>query len=248
MRLPRANLIYLFSVVFITLFCYLGHWQLTRYHSKKKLVEAATASINGPAVMLTGQEKMMPPEFSRVALQGHYDNALTLLVENKTYHGQLGYEVLTAFHLQTPLPANETNALPLKMIWVDRGWIAAPTLMSQQSASAIPVIPVAVATQAVGHTRQVGGYQFMLGANISNSTARPLIVQKIDLAELSTVFHKEFYPFILRLDKTAPDGFVRDWVVSTMPPAQHLGYAIQWFLMAFVLFLMSLYFYFKRRR
>jgi surfeit locus 1 family protein len=42
----------------------------------------------------------------------------------------------------------------------------------------------------------------------------------------------------VRLDPTAENGFVRQWIISAMQPERHLGYAVQWFAMALVLSIM----------
>ena len=52
---------------------------------------------------------------------------------------------------------------------------------------------------------------------------------------LSKILHKTVYPFIIRLGKNEPYGFVREWPVIAMSPDRHRAYALQWFSMATIL-------------
>ena len=61
------------------------------------------------------------------------------------------------------------------------------------------------------------------------------VMQKVDIAQLQKLTHKDYYPFVLRLNPGQAHGFVRDWQPINVLPARHLGYVVQWFLMALVL-------------
>ncbi|WP_019216188.1 SURF1 family cytochrome oxidase biogenesis protein [Legionella tunisiensis] len=50
--------------------------------------------------------------------------------------------------------------------------------------------------------------------------------------------HKSVYPFIIRLDKSEADSYVREWAVVAMPPERHYAYALQWFAIAFVILIL----------
>jgi surfeit locus 1 family protein len=65
--------------------------------------------------------------------------------------------------------------------------------------------------------------------------ASTLVIQRIDMKDIQRETHQAFYPFILRLNKADPHGFVRDWTITTVEPARHVGYAVQWFAMALTL-------------
>ena len=56
----------------------------------------------------------------------------------------------------------------------------------------------------------------------------PVLLQQVDLDEISLHLNEEVLPGTLRL---LPDEsfFVREWQAVTMSPEKHLGYAIQWF-------------------
>ena len=65
---------------------------------------------------------------------------------------------------------------------------------------------------------------------------------------LRQFLHKFVYPFIIRLDQQQPHGFLRDWPVVSMPPARHYGYAVQWFSMALVVFLIFISLNLKKKK
>jgi surfeit locus 1 family protein len=210
-----------FCAVIIGLCCFLGKWQLHRYHYKQHLLAQYEKNKILPALPFAQwNAENTVQQFQRVAVSGDYVNELTVLLQNRPYKERQGVEVIT------PLKIAGQKALLL----VDRGWIA------QDETQRLPAIgPVTSAQQISGEVKLLNEYQFILGKNILDSDAKPIVMQKIDVDELSRVTHQEFYPFILRLSADAPDGFVRDWVISTVQPERHLGYAVQWFAMAFAL-------------
>ena len=78
-------------------------------------------------------------------------------------------------------------------------------------------------------------YAFILGPNILQPNLKPLVIQRINLKELSAFEHWQLYPFIVRLDQADPHGFLRNWQLFNILPERHMAYAVQWFVMALVL-------------
>src|SRR6185312_3122531 len=83
-------------------------------------------------------------------------------------------------------------------------------------------------------------YQFILGNNVLSEDV-PIKMQRIDFHDIERVTHHLFYPVVLRLAADQPYGFLRDWVIATVSPERHLGYAIQWWVMAGVLLSILMY-------
>ncbi|MDX1901016.1 MAG: SURF1 family protein [Gammaproteobacteria bacterium] len=220
--------LFMFWLCFVALFVALGYWQLCRYQFKKDLLNDSKERLISAPVALKSVTKN-PLEFQHVIVAGRYLNDEIILVQDQFFHHRLGFEVLTVFQIP-----NESEYL-----LVDRGWV--PVLENGQ----LPVIsPVKNEQRLIGHLRTFHEYQFILGKNILNPTVKPLVIQKVDVPELSHVLNKPLYPFILRLDANMPNGFAREWVITTVLPERHLGYAVQWFLMAIVLLIASIYFCF----
>lgn len=217
---------FLLCLFFICLFCWLGVWQLHRYHYKETLLlthQQRLAATPQPFIPLVNASKEIDTlQFQSVTVEGHYRNSLTILIQNQFYHDQIGFEVLTPLEI----PGQK------KLLLIDRGWVKKPT------DQILPSIDDVLGGQKItGYIKLMNEYQFILGQNISDVSAKPIIIQKIDMQELGQVMDQQFYPFILRLNPSQPHGFVRDWIVSTVLPQRHFGYAIQWFLMALVLFI-----------
>ena len=178
-------------------------------------------SVAAPKPLGTLPETAADLQFQRVTVTGQYLNDMTMFLQNRFYHEQLGYEVLTPMQI----PGQQ------KLLLVDRGWIQKP------ADAELPTIAPVVAEQAIiGSLKVLNEYQFILGQNILTA-AKPIVMQKVDVRELSQLMHQSFYPFVLRLDPSATNGFVRDWTLTVVNPERHLGYAVQWFLMAIVLFI-----------
>lgn len=199
---------------FTTLFCFLGVWQLHRYHFKKELLASYQERIHAAPKPFSEATQQA---FQNVSVNGRYLNQFTVLMQNQFYQDRLGFEVLT------PLKIPGQN----KLLLVDRGWVAA--VQNQMP----PPIENAQGEQHIkGYIKLLNEYQFILGDNLLNPKASPLVVQKIDVSELSRVTGQSYWPFILRLDASQLHGFTRDWTVSAVLPERHMGYAVQWFALA----------------
>ena len=67
------------------------------------------------------------------------------------------------------------------------------------------------------------------------STTFPILIQSLDLNQLSQLSSYQIIPMLAQLDIKASDGFFRQWKPFYGSVDKHLGYALQWFLMALVL-------------
>ncbi len=211
---------FILCLFFFILFCMLGVWQLHRYAYKKTLLVHYQQAIQAkyqPFTQLIISKKDLA--FQKTQVQGEYLNQLTMFLQNRFYHDQLGYDVLTPFRIK-----NDST-----LLLIDRGWVAG-------SANKIPAdIPPALQNSALGYIKLLNEYQFMLGENILNFDKKSIVMQKIDTVQLGKILHQSFYPFVLRLSADESAGFIRDWPIVMFMPERHMGYAIQWFVMAIVL-------------
>ncbi|MEO8401095.1 MAG: SURF1 family protein [Gammaproteobacteria bacterium] len=223
---------FLLCAFLFCLCCVLGVWQLHRYAQKKILVTTSQQRLNAAPIPITELSKPNDYQFQTVSVAGNYLNQFTLLVQNRFYHDQVGFEVLT------PLKIKGEE----KLVLIDRGWIAKP------NNSALPKIePVNSTQHLTGYIKLLNEYQFILGKNILTPEISPLVMQKIDLDEISQVVKQPFYPLMVRLNANAPNGFIRDWTITTMPPERHMAYAVQWFALALVLLIAYFCFCCERR-
>lgn len=213
--------------LFLFILCIaLGQWQLHRYAYKKTLLATYQKRLHEKPQdfqIIVSQQDL---QFQPVKIAGEYVNSLTMLIQNRFYHDEPGFEVLT------PLKISGDK----KLLLVDRGWIKNPD-----------ILPVLKKQEITGHIKLLDEYQFILGDNLLQPDKKPYVLQRVDINEISQITHQAFYPFILRLDANQENGFVRDWTIVTVMPARHMAYAIQWFALALVLLIAYLCFCFEKR-
>jgi cytochrome oxidase assembly protein ShyY1 len=53
------------------------------------------------------------------------------------------------------------------------------------------------------------------------------------------LFGQAFFSYQLRLDQDSPGALQTGWATVSVQPAKHTGYAVQWFVMALVLLIMT---------
>jgi len=214
----------LMCAFFVVLFCLLGVWQKHRYDFKKSLLTTFNQRLVAAPLSLgeVSGESESQLQFQPVWAEGEYVNDLTMLVLNRVYKDQLGFEVLTPLRI----------AGDKKLLLVDRGWVQKP--FNQE----LPDLKNVTGTQRIkGYLKVTTEYQFILGDTVLNPNSKPLQIQKIDTKEIGQATHETFYPFVLRLAPSAANGFVRDWTITAVTPERHMGYAVQWIVMAIVLFI-----------
>jgi surfeit locus 1 family protein len=211
--------------LFVAVFSYLGVWQLHRAAEKRVLMHTRAARASQDLVfdkILTDQADY---RYRAMVLKGHFDNAHQILLDNKTHEGQVGYELYTPFRVEGSKQA----------ILVDRGWV--PASPDRHLLPALPARSSAVQLEGV---LSLAPTHFALGAMSESQTPHyPLRLQFIDLKALSQILPYRLAPYVLWLDPKAPDGFIRDWKVTYMPPEKHVMYAVQWF--AFALSLLVIF-------
>jgi surfeit locus 1 family protein len=215
---------FMLCLLFFALLCQLGVWQLHRYAFKKEMLAMYQERANAAPKALNAMAGNADLQFQRVVVQGSYLAQQSMLVQNRMHDGQMGFEVITPFKIQ-----GEN-----KLLLVNRGWVKTPPALAQEDLS--------TTTNVVGVVKLLNEYQFILGKNILQPDAKPLLMQKIDTNEISQLLQQAVYPFVLRLDASAPQGFTRDWQALNVNPERHMGYAVQWFLMAAVLLIAYLSF------
>ncbi|SEO91328.1 SURF1 family protein [Aquisalimonas asiatica] len=197
----------------------LGFWQLDRADQRQAIVDAYETRDQRPEVDLNAES--MPagdaaPRNTRA--YGRFDDERQLLLDNQFHRGQVGYHVLTPFHIEG------SDAVVL----VDRGWVPAG-----DSRAELPDVQVDGARRSVtGFLDQGPPSGLRLGGMADGETGWPLRIQYLDFEELEGRLGVDLMPRVLRLDPEAPDGFARDWGPAFREgygPERNHGYAVQWF-------------------
>jgi surfeit locus 1 family protein len=220
------------TVAALLLFFCLGRWQWHRAQQKRALEQQFRAGAAG-VTELDGRSSAALPRYTDVRLVGRYDGEHQFLLDNLSYGGRVGYQVLTPLRL--------TDG---RTVIVNRGWIAAgasrrqlPDVQLDDSGLQTPtgrLDDLPVAGIALGRVAPPPG------------PAWPKRTSFPSMADLSAALGVALQSRQLLLDPAAPLGYVRDWHVGGMAPARHLAYALQWW--AFGGLALGLYLYMNVRR
>lgn len=211
----------LLALVFILLFIRLGFWQLSRADEKRHMLTTyRTFQERAPILWQPGD--VLPAQYQQIKVEGRFLPEV-LLWDNQHYRHQFGYHVISPFRLNNN-----------QIVLVDRGWLAGD--ITRQT---VPEVnnPTSVLSVS-GTTYYPSEKTWLLGDAIEPKSAQIVVIELIDTQLISQFLHKSAYPFIIRLGKEEANGYVRQWPIVAMPPQRHYAYALQWFAMALMVFLL----------
>jgi surfeit locus 1 family protein len=162
--------------------------------------------------------------FYRTNLKGRFDNDHIFLLDNKIFHRQVGYEVYIPFTL------SESGLT----ILVDRGFV--PITLNRHDLPTLTPIPSE--TSLSGMLNLPPTYFSFGSIEDKNATRWPLRIEYINLNTLGKLIGHPLFPYILTLNPTHPASYPIEWQIIIMSPERHLGYACQWFALAFTLLIL----------
>jgi surfeit locus 1 family protein len=219
------------TLLLIPLFVYLGFWQMDRYHEKLNNQQALVSRMNAPVLQVIHHisPNAIPLDpllrYRQLQVTGRFLNTRQIYLDNQIVQGQAGYRVITPFQ-----PIGESTIL-----LIDRGWIPIG-----KSRNELPIIKPVLS----GQTTLIGTINLPAnGLPLNNLFSKmpektikqiswPLRIQRIEFLNLESIFLQKLHPFILQLNPKDPIGFNIQTITFNPPPSRHLGYAIQWFIMA----------------
>ena len=198
------------------LFVRLGFWQ---WHKGVDRQAQWTHFARGTDTLLAlgGRPLEDVPLYQRVRVSGTLDGAHQFLLDNRSYRGRPGYEVLT--------PLVRGGGRPLL---IDRGWVPFTGSRHELPVVALPESagqPVSV----TGRVAQLPAAGLAMGHAAPDSSAPwPKVTSFPTPQELSDAYGAPVEARIVLLDPATPLGYVRDWQPPGMTPLRHFAYAIQW--------------------
>ncbi len=217
---------YLATVLLITLFVYLGFWQIDRYYQKQTLQQNLEERFNLPIIHEIAD---FDPglRYRQLQVTGHFLNEHQIYLDNQIVKGQVGYRVITPF---------QVIGQP-KILLVDRGWI--PLGISRDHMPTIkPVLGQITLIGTLNLPTNALKLTSLFNHKTTTQNSWPLRIQRIDFAHLTSLLSQNLYPYIVQLNPEDPSGFDIQPITFNPPPSRHMGYAIQWFTMALVLFIL----------
>jgi surfeit locus 1 family protein len=203
----------------LALFLSAGFWQLDRAAQKRAFITSFNDATQTPALSAPVDTNAGEMLYRRFSLRGNYLPQRQVLLDNMVSEGEVGYQVLTPFKLDTELGG--------QVLLVNRGWAKGTADRLQ-----LPNVDVANNAREVrGRLAYLPAPGIRLDAPLPDVTSIkwPLPMTWPTTAQISTLLQKPLLEWQLLLDDDQPDGYRRNWQPEIMRPETHLGYAVQWF-------------------
>lgn len=218
------------ALFFFVLTLWLGNWQSGRAETKRALQARYDAAMAQAPVPL-GAAALAPESvlYRTVEVDGVFDDAHTILLDNRVVQGVAGYHVLTPLRIGTGSRA----------VLVNRGWL--PAGRSRDAVPRPPTPSGRVTLEGIAvdpHTRYV---------ELGPATAHGRVWQNLDFERYARVSGLRLQPILLLQTSELDDGLRRDWPRPDAGVAMHVGYAFQWYSLATTLAVLWVVMNVKRR-
>jgi len=210
----------------------LGFWQLDRADQKRTIEASIQKANTGVVELIVNQNELLNKEYYEVRLQGSYVSDKQFIYDNQIVDQASGYYVLTPFVL-----TGQSNA-----IMINRGFIPWNSRRDQLADIAVGSAFREIKVQVSKPIKRIE----LKTSDINNQF--PVLIQAIDFDVIEEISSTSFVDVIGLLDPSSDDGFVRKWEPYTGSIEKHIGYAIQWFLMALVLGIIGIRIGLKQRK
>ena len=213
----------LITAGFLYVMLSLGFWQLDRAEFKDTLQQKISDRKNlSPVALAELPASSDSRRYYPVKFTGEFDDQHSFLLDNITFNGHVGYYVFT------PVKVNGT-----KTILVNRGFVSQGKTRDQ-----LPDV-----TASAGEIEISGLLDFspsrtlLLAENVQETSRWPVVLQYVDLIEISELLDYELYDMVLWLNPEQAGSFEYDLPALNLNAAKNNGYAFQWFAMSLALFI-----------
>jgi len=210
----------------------LGFWQLDRADEKRSIEASIKKANSGAVELIISEDNLQDKEYYEVRLQGKYLNDKQFIYDNQIVDQASGYYVLTPFAL------NEQS----KVVLINRGFIPWNGRRDKLADIFIDRGEREIKIQISKPIKRMELKASEIGREF------PVLLQALDLEEMRAIAKLDFSEVIGLLDADSTDGFIRKWEPYTGSIEKHVGYAIQWFLMALVLAIIGIRLAIKQRK
>ena len=210
----------------------LGFWQLDRADEKRAIEGQIDSANSGDVTLIDSAEFLKDKEYYHVRLQGSYVGDKQFIYDNQIVDQISGYYVLT------PLVLKGDS----KAVLINRGFIP-------WNGRRDKLADIDIGEKLTEVKVQISKPVKRMELEASELTGDfPVLIQALDLDEMSTIASLDFASVVGLLSPETENGFVRQWEPYTGSIERHIGYAIQWFLMAFVLAFIGIRLAIKQRK
>jgi len=213
--LKKLFLFKIFVFLFITLFCFLGTWQLYRLQWKQDLISQISEGLKSTPIKYSQNIKK---NYQKVILAGKYDFKNQIYLYSLNNKGQPGFDVITPFET-----TSKENVL------VNRGWIKKEFKNNLDINTSSKKI--------TGMLRQANRTNLFTPDNDINKN----IWFSINLEEVRKITGKKFNKFIVYLEDQNI-SIPKPKKITVDVPNNHLKYAITWYSISISILFYYLYF------
>jgi surfeit locus 1 family protein len=219
------------TLFFLVLTVSLGNWQSGRADTKRALQARYDAAVRQPPLhvgsTLLDRDSVL---YRKLEVEGAFDDAHTILLDNRVMNGVAGYHVLTPLRI-------DGGTL---VILVNRGWVAAGRTRERVPAPPAPVGKIKLEGMAVDpHTRYV---------ELAPTAPQERVWQNLDFARYARLTGLQLQPVLLLQTSSLADGLQRNWPQPDSGVNTHVSYAFQWYSLAATLTVLWLIMNVKRCR
>lgn len=210
----KASLTFLFLLLLVLS---LGVWQIDRGYNKKELENTFLERQSQPVKEIKYNAFLESDLYRNVVLEGKYLEKIFFL-DNRIHNGKPGLKVFSPFET--------TNN---NLVLVSRGWI------ELEDRSKLPTVNTTKNVLKLQGVLRPESQDFVLENEEMNNKNNPILLQTVNLSELSNFLGKPLSPYILELSELSESAFVKTWQPINLSSFRHFGYAVQWFGLAVVL-------------
>ncbi|MEO7954420.1 MAG: SURF1 family protein [Polaromonas sp.] len=214
LRTPRFWVLTLAAVIALGGTFALGQWQLRRAAQKESLQAAIDSKNALPALdsqALAALENTDSEMHRRVIVQGVWQTARTIYLDNRPMSGRTGFWVVT------PLALQGSN----RMILVQRGWV--PRDFADRTHLPEVLTPAGLVTVEGRIAPPPSKLYEFKGVDLGP------IRQNLDIGAFRLETGLPLLNASLLQLGTSSDGLLREWPAPNLGVEKHYGYAFQWF-------------------
>lgn len=203
------------ALFFFLLMLWLGNWQGDRAETQRALQARYDNAIKEAPIhvgsTLLDRDSVL---YRKVEVKGVFDDAHTILLDNRVMNGVAGYHVLTPLKI-------EGSRLS---ILVNRGWIGVGRSRAQVPHPPTPAGLVSLEGMAVDpHSRFF---------ELMSTAPQGRVWQNLNFERYAKTEGLKLQPVLLLQTSEIDDGLQRSWPRPDTGVSMHVSYAIQWYSLA----------------
>lgn len=213
----------------VVVFVSLGNWQLRRAEERRALAAAQHAALAAPATPLPAKPVTASAYvWRRIVARGTFLPASTIYLDNRIWHGRVGYVVVTPLRL----------AGSKLQIAVLRGWVA-----GTGSRTELPPVRTPAGEQTLDGLALPGIPQRF---ELKGAAPEGRVWQNLTLERYHAATGLTLQPLLLEQRSDNGDGLSRDWPPHGAGAEKNENYALQWFSFAVLSVVLWLVLSFRR--